>query len=40
MNASGHLTPKDSLKALETLSKDLPDQKVVWKNRQSVRNSI
>lgn len=27
MNASGHLTPKDSLKALETLSKDLPDQK-------------
>lgn len=27
MNTSGHLTPKDSLKALETLSKDLPDQK-------------
>lgn len=27
MNVSGHLTPKDSLKALETLSKDLPDQK-------------
>lgn len=27
MNAAGHLTPKDSLKALETLSKDLPDQK-------------
>lgn len=27
MNASGHLTPKDSLKALETLSKDLSDQK-------------
>lgn len=27
MNASGHLTSKDSLKALETLSKDLPDQK-------------
>ena len=27
MNASGHLTPKDSLKALETLSKDIPYQK-------------
>lgn len=27
MNASGHLTSKDSLKALETLSKDLSDQK-------------